>query len=135
MLFVSVVLITTFEELFGVGIIYMIFLCSFVVVLGLVLRIPVLGRFILPFDVAGEDSRYFLTLSAVINGHPLNCPLSMAVISVEWGGKNNVFHSVLQVWESVHIVSFMGHMLIWSDMEVKVLDCGNHSWFLLWFNR
>ena len=57
------------------------------VFLGLVLRIPVLGRFILPFDVAGEDGRYFMTLSAVINGHPLSCPLSMAVISVEWGGQ------------------------------------------------
>ena len=89
MLFVSVVLITNFEELFGVGIIYMIFSCSFVVVLGLVLHIPVLGRFILPFDVSGEDGRYFLTLSAVINGHPLSCPLSMAVISMEWGGQKN----------------------------------------------
>ena len=39
----------------------------------------------------------------------------------------HVFHSVLQVWESVHIVSFMGHILIRSDMEVKVLDCGNRS--------
>ena len=67
----------------------MIFSCSFVVFLGLVLRIHVLGRFILPFDIAGEDSRYFLTLSAVINGHPLRCPLSMAVVSVEWGGQKN----------------------------------------------
>ena len=67
MLFVYVVLITPFEELFGFGIIQMIFACSFVVFLGLVLRIPVLGRFILPFDIAGEDGRYFLTLSAVIN--------------------------------------------------------------------
>ena len=65
MLFVSVVLIITFEELFGVGIISMIFSCSFVVFLGLVLRITVFGRFILPFDVAGEDGRYFLTLSAL----------------------------------------------------------------------
>ena len=82
--FVSVVLTITFEELFRVGIIYMIFSCSFVVFLGIVLCIPVLGHFIVPFDVTGEDGRYFLKLYAVINGHPLSCSLSMAVISVEW---------------------------------------------------
>ena len=41
----------------------------------------------------------------------------------------HVFNSVLQVWESVHIVSFMGHMFIQTDMEVKVLDCGDRSLF------
>ena len=41
--------------------------------LALVLRIPVCGRFILPFEVAGDIGRYFRTLSAVMMGHPLSC--------------------------------------------------------------
>ena len=40
--------------------------------LALVLRIPVCGRFILPFEVAGDIGRYFRTLSAVMKGHPLS---------------------------------------------------------------
>ena len=40
--------------------------------LDLMLRIPVSGRFIHPFEVAGEIGRYFRTLSAVMKGHPLS---------------------------------------------------------------
>ena len=40
--------------------------------LALVLRIPVCGHFILPFEVSGDIGRYFCTLSAVIKGHPLS---------------------------------------------------------------
>ena len=40
--------------------------------LALVLRIPVRGRFILPFEVAGDIGRYFCTLYAVMKGHPLS---------------------------------------------------------------
>ena len=40
--------------------------------LALVLWIPVRGRFILTFDVAGDIGRYFHTLYAVMKGHPLS---------------------------------------------------------------
>ena len=39
--------------------------------LDIVLRITVRGRFIIPFEVAGDIGRYFRTLSAVMKGHPL----------------------------------------------------------------
>ena len=37
-----------------------------------VIRIPVRGHFILPFEVADDTGRYFCTLSALMKGHPLS---------------------------------------------------------------
>ena len=50
------------------------------------LRIPVLGRFIRPFDVAGLGARYFLIKSVFMNGTPSSCPLFMALNNVCAGG-------------------------------------------------
>ena len=60
--------------------------CSWFTGALLVLRIPVRGRFMRPFDVAGLGARYLRTKSAFINGTPCNWPLLMALINVCAGG-------------------------------------------------
>ena len=56
------------------------------VIVGLVLRMPVRGRFIWPFEVAGLGARYFRTRSAFIIGNPCSWLLLMALMSVDIGG-------------------------------------------------
>lgn len=81
----------TFTEGFvgeGTGSVY----CSWstvCLVFLLVLRIPVCGCFILPFDVAGLGARYLHTRSTFINGTPSSWPLLIALSSVCTGGQKN----------------------------------------------
>ena len=57
--------------------------------LARVLRMPVRGRFIRPFDVAGLGAKYFRIKSAFMNGIPSNWPLLIALINVCAGGLKN----------------------------------------------
>ena len=57
----------------------------------LVLLMPACGHFIPPLEVAGLLAKNFITLSLVMNGMLLRCPLSMAFNKDVWGGAKNVW--------------------------------------------
>jgi hypothetical protein len=54
--------------------------------LGVVLRGPLHGRFIWPFNVAGLGDRYFLTVLAVRCGVSVRKPWLIDLMSSEMGG-------------------------------------------------
>mgnify|MGYP007113565748 CR=1 FL=1 len=57
----------------------------------LVLRMPALGRFIRPFAVAGDFAKYFLIMSAFMNGIPSRWPLDTAFSRVDMGALKKVW--------------------------------------------
>ena len=60
-------------------------------ILGVVLRRPIRGCFICPFDLAGLGIRYFCTVFAVRCGAPFRKPVLIALSNDNIGGSHKLW--------------------------------------------